>query len=138
VVASSLSRLSNLARNILYLSLSLDISGASKSVSHDFLRSCTELDSLTLPARALESCEHVSIPLRQLSLHGCQPPHVTALLGILSSKNTVALSKLHRLTLRIKPVEGRTIRETVFTWDRWSEVEKVCKERKIELRLEVC
>jgi hypothetical protein len=137
VVASTLSRLSNLARNILYLSLSLDISGASKSVSHDFLRSCTELYSLTLPAGALESCEHVSIPLRQLSLNGCQPPHVTALLGILSSKDTVAISRLEHLVVQIKTVEIITV-ETVRTWDRWSEVENVCKERKIKLRLEVC
>jgi hypothetical protein len=62
---------------------------------------------------------------------------VATLLDVLSSKDTVAISELERLTLCFVIVDGRTIGETVGTWDRWSEVEQVCKERKIELRLVV-
>jgi hypothetical protein len=134
-LASTLPLLSNLAPNALYLKL--DICRASKSVTHDFLRSCTQLKGLEVNASAFASCEHVPIPLQHLSLDGCQPPHVAALLDILSSEDAVAVSKLERLTLCIKTVKGSTIGETVGTWDRWSEVENVSNERKIKLKVEV-
>jgi hypothetical protein len=128
-------QLSPLAPQLVRLDLDmLDDDGAAvPRIVDPFLELCTRLKHLTFSDEYTLSVIHLPRLLESWTLTYCEEANVALTLDVLNSKAT-AVSKLERLC--IQPKYAADVIDAVCeaqSWDGWSEVEEVCRQKKIRL-----
>jgi hypothetical protein len=135
LAAEMLDQLSPLASQLVRLDLGMldDDEAAVPRIVDPFLELCTRLKHLTFSAEYTPSVIYLPRLLQSWTLTSCQEADVALTLGVLNSKAT-AVSKLQRLTIHYNSrmrLAG-TVRK-VQSWDGWSELQEVCRQKKITL-----
>lgn len=112
-----------------------DETGWTARALEPFLERCTRLKHFTSNAPTIPSVIHVASPLESWTPSGCKKADLGPILDVLNSKKT-GISKLQYLCI---PESGMLsallgiVEDEVETWDGWSELEEVCRKKKIEL-----
>jgi hypothetical protein len=135
LAAEMLGQLSPLASQLVRLALCVldDDDAAVPQKVDPFLKLCTRLKHLTFPAEDTPSVIHLLLSLESWTLTYCEEAEVASILDVLNSKAT-AVSKLQRLCIQLDD-EGDVIHaiRKVQSWEGWTELEEVCRQKKIKL-----
>jgi hypothetical protein len=132
-----LHRLSSLAPQLVKLELDIhnDDEFATTRGVDLFLQQCTQLEHFTLAHYNTPSIIHLPSPLKSWTATRCDESCVAPILDVLKSK-AIVISKLQRICIHPSHVvtAPEAAREAQ-SWDGWMEIEEVCRQNKIELRV---
>lgn len=93
-----------------------------------FVKHCTQLKHLTTYHAGHHSNSRLLVPLESWTESIDCEDDLLSVLDVLRS-GSIAMSKLERLELEVEGVE------LVRSWEGWTELEDICRDRKIKLRI---